>query len=67
MTNWLVTLINTDHPFEKKQVIVHAETVIQALDEQNHKQHGYYARSACFHSTYQMSDYNAVEMSYQEI
>lgn len=61
MTNWLVTLINTDHPFEKRQVVVPAETVIEALDEFHHKQTGFVACSAAFHSSFQ-----ANQIAYEE-
>lgn len=58
MTNWLVTLINTNQPFEKKKVIIHADTVVEALGKGDKENAGYYARSACFHSTYHSTDYN---------
>lgn len=52
MTSWLVTLVKTVQPFDKKKVVVHAETVIEALDEFNHKEENYTAVSASFHSSY---------------
>ena len=64
MTNWLVTMVNTQHPFDKKKELVHAETVIEALDEFNHKQQGYTAVSAAFHSS-NMSIHS--DMQYSEI
>ena len=64
MTNWLVTLVNTMHPFDKKKEVVNAETVIEALDEFNHKQQGYTAISASFHSS-NMSIHS--DMQYSEI
>jgi hypothetical protein len=64
MTNWLVTLVNTLHPFDKKKELVHAETVIEALDEFNHKQQGYTAVSASFFSS--NTDIPS-DLQYQEI
>lgn len=64
MTNWLVTLVNTIHPFDKKKALVPADTVVEALDEFNHKQDGYTAVSAAFHSS-NMSIHS--DMQYQEI
>jgi len=61
VTNWLVTLINTNHPFEKKEIVVPAETVVEALEEFNHNQPGYVARSARFHSSFQ-----ANQLAYEE-
>lgn len=58
MTNWLVTLINTCSPFERKEVVVHAETIIEALDEKIHKHPTYYARSARYHSNVDPMIYN---------
>jgi hypothetical protein len=46
MTNWLVTLVNTNAPFDKKKEVVTAQTVVEALDEFTHNQSGYTAISA---------------------
>jgi hypothetical protein len=49
MNNWLVTLINTEQPFDVKQVVVQTETIVEAFDEKFHKHPTYYARSAGVH------------------
>lgn len=46
MFNWIVTLVNTVSPFDTKQTMVHADTIIEAFDEKNHGNPGYYPRSA---------------------
>lgn len=46
MSNWLVTMVNTNAPFDKKKVVIQAETVVEALDEFNHNEQGYNAISA---------------------
>lgn len=50
MTNWNVTLINTVEPFDKKEVVIPAVTIQEALDIGEFENDKYYARSACFHS-----------------
>lgn len=50
MTKWLVTLINTIQPFEKKEVVVHSPTIQEALDEAESLHPSYYARGARYHS-----------------
>lgn len=50
MTNWLVKLVNMNHPFEEREVIVHAPTIVDAFDEKNHGLPNYWPRSAQFHS-----------------
>lgn len=52
MTNWIVTMVNMNSPFDKKKVVVNADSVVEALDEFNHKQDGYTAISAAFHSSF---------------
>lgn len=49
MNNWKVTIINTVEPFDKKEILVHSETVIEALGIADGENPGYYARSAMFH------------------
>lgn len=50
MTNWLVKLINMNHPFDEKEVVVNAPTIAEAFDEKNHGLQQYWPRSAQFHS-----------------
>jgi hypothetical protein len=57
MTNWLVTLINTIEPFDKKEEIVNAVTVQEALDKGESINDKYYARSARFYSVMTEHDY----------
>ena len=51
MTNWEVTMVNTNTPFEMKRVYVTTETIIEAQDMAEENNPGYYARSSRFHAT----------------
>lgn len=50
MTNWLVKLVNMVEPFDEREVVVHAATIVDAFDEKNHGLKTYWPRSAQFHS-----------------
>lgn len=50
LTNWIVTLVNTQAPFETVQKLVKAPSVVDAFDEKYHGHVKYYPRSASFHS-----------------
>lgn len=56
MNNWNITLINTVQPFDKKEVVIPATTIQEALDIGELENNQYYARSARFHSS--MKEYN---------
>lgn len=49
MVNWEVTLINTVQPFDVKQALIMAETVVEALGLAELAHKSYWARSARYH------------------
>jgi len=52
MNKWLVTLINTEQPFDEKKVVVQAESIVEAFDEKIHGHPTYYPRCAgVYHDT----------------
>jgi hypothetical protein len=50
LTNWVVTLVNTQEPFQTVQKLVKAPTVSDAFDEKYHGLPKFWPRSASFHS-----------------
>jgi hypothetical protein len=49
VNKWLVTLVNMEQPFDKKEVVVSAPTISEAFDEKVHGHPTYYPRSARYH------------------
>jgi len=51
MTNWEVTMVNTQAPFDVKRIHVNTQTIVEAHSEAEKLYPDYFIRSARFHAT----------------